>query len=236
MKNLKKQAVIIGNSDGIGLELTKNLLEKEWEISGISRSSSPIQHNNYMHTVLNVEAGEYPGTLKELIAENRDIEMVVYCAGTGKRLDLSNMDHEKKVFEVNLMGMIKTAEIIIPYFVNNKKGHFIGLSSQADEMLSEEAPSYHASKAGFSNYLEGLALAAAKQGVSVTNIRFGFVDTKMAKGDVKPFMMSARKSVDHILKCIEKKPVRYTAPKIVIPLVKFRRYLLRLNVLLKSLF
>jgi hypothetical protein len=26
----------------------------------------------------------------------------------------------------------------------------------------------------------------------------GFVDTKMAKGDVKPFMMSVEKAVDHL--------------------------------------
>ncbi|MCB9089370.1 MAG: SDR family NAD(P)-dependent oxidoreductase [Calditrichae bacterium] len=59
---------------------------------------------------------------------------------------------------------------------------FIGLSSLADEMISAEAPSYHAAKAGFSNYLEGLALALKPSGVRVTNLRFGFVDTKMAKG------------------------------------------------------
>ena len=61
----------------------------------------------------------------------------------------------------------------------------------------------------------------------MTNVRFGFVDTKMAKGDVKPFMMSVERAVDHILKCMEKKPARYTAPKIVIPLVKFRDFMLR---------
>jgi hypothetical protein len=51
-------------------------------------------------------------------------------------------------------------------------------------LLSSEAPSYHASKAGSSNYLGGLASALKTKGVHVTNVRFGFVDTKMAKGDV----------------------------------------------------
>lgn len=66
----------------------------------------------------------------------------------------------------------------------------IGVSSLAVELLSAEAPSYHASKAGFSNYLGGLALALKPKGVYVTNVRLGFVDTKMAKGDFNPFMMS----------------------------------------------
>jgi len=116
--------------------------------------------------------------------------------------------------------------------VKKGQGHFIGLSSVADETLSPEAPSYHAPKAGFSNYLEVLALALKSKGVSVSNVRFGFVDTKMAKGDVKPFMMGVDRAVRHLLNCIDKKPIRYTAPWIVIPLVKFRGWIMRLSTLI----
>ena len=112
--------------------------------------------------------------------------------------------------------------------VKRGQGHFIGISSMADELLSAEAPSYHASKAGFSNYLGCLALALKPMGIHVTNVRFGFVDTKMAKGDVKPFMMNVDKAVDHLEKCIKKKPACYSAPRIAVPLVKFRKFMLRL--------
>ena len=68
--------------------------------------------------------------------------------------------------------------------VKRGQGHFIGVSSLANELLSAEAPSYHASKAGFFNYLGVLALALKPKGVHVTNVRFGFVNTKMAKGNI----------------------------------------------------
>ena len=67
------------------------------------------------------------------------------------------------------------------------------------------------------------------KGVQVTNVRFGFVDTKMAKGDVKPLMMSVEKAVDHVEYCILRKPVCYTAPKVAIPLIKFRKLMMRLG-------
>jgi hypothetical protein len=51
----------------------------------------------------------------------------------------------------------------------------------------------------------------------------------MAKSKVKPFMMSVEKAVDHLESCISKKPVRYTAPKIVIPLIKFRKLMMKLG-------
>ena len=109
---------------------------------------------------------------------------------------------------------------------------YIGHSSVADKLLSSEAPRYHASRAGFSNCLEGSALALRPKGVDITNVRFRFVGTKMAKGDVKPFMMGIERAAQCLLSCIEKKPVRYTAPWIVIPLVKFRSLMLRLSVIL----
>ena len=43
------------------------------------------------------------------------------------------------------------------------------------------------------------------KGIKVTNVRFGFVDTKMAKGDVKPFMMTVDRAARHVIDCIHRK-------------------------------
>ncbi len=227
---MENHAILIGNSDGIGLSLTRELLKRDWKITGVSRSESPITDPSYEHIVAEVQDNEYPEILRSILQNNEPVDLCVYSAGIGEPLDLTDMELDVNVFEVNLFGLIKTVSYVIPLMVGRGKGQFIGLSSVADEMLSAEAPSYHASKAGFSNYLEGLALAARPKGVYITNVRFGFVDTKMAKGDVKPFMMSVERATRHVLSCIEKKPVRYTAPRIAIPLVKFRSWTLKLKI------
>jgi short-subunit dehydrogenase len=223
-----QQALMIGNSDGIGLAATKRLLTHEWNITGISRSESPIRNPRYHHRIADVGNANYPELLDQLLSED-SFDLCIYFAGIGELLDLKDMRGEPGIIDVNLTGMVRTAASIIPKMVDAGKGHFIGISSVADELLSAEAPSYHASKAGFSNYLRGLALALKPRGVFVTNVRFGFVDTKMAKGDVKPFMLSVEKAVDHLQTCIEKRPVCYTAPRIAIPLVKFRKWVMRLS-------
>lgn len=229
------RALIVGNSDGIGLATTVKLLERGWEVAGISRSDSPIKNPSYEHTVANVRDDDYTVKLRMTLSEGAPVDLCVFCAGIGEMLDVFDMQGDVETFNVNLLGMVKTASCVIPLMVRRGKGHFIGLSSVADELLSSEAPSYHASKAGFSNYLEGLALALRPMGVYVSNVRFGFVDTKMAKGDMKPFMIGADRAALHLLSCIEKKPVRYTAPWIVAPLVGFRSWMLRLKVLARSL-
>ena len=225
---MQSRALLVGNSDGIGLATTRRLLEGGWNIIGVSRSESPIKDALYHHRVIDVGNSRYSELLDELVRK-RPLDLCIYFVGIGELLDPQNMSHEPRIIDVNLTGMVRTAAAVIPQMVTRGHGHFIGISSLADELLSAEAPSYHASKAGFSNYLGGLALALKPKGVHVTNVRFGFVDTKMAKGDVKPFMMNVDKAVDHLETCISKKPVRYTAPRLAIPLVKFRKFMMRLG-------
>lgn len=222
---MKKNALVIGSSDGIGLGLAEELLKREWKVIGISRSISKIEHRSYEHHSVEVQIDEYPKILRTVVENLGIVDLCVYCPGIGKLLDVTDMQGESEIFEVNLLGLVKTASCVIPGMVSQGRGQFMGLSSVADEMWSSEAPSYHASKAGVSSYLESLGLALKPKGVSVTNVRFGFVDTKMAKGDVKPFMISVEEAVYHLIQCIDRKPIQYTAPRIIIPMVKFRRFM-----------
>ena len=214
-----KNALIIGNSDGIGLALTRELLNAGWIVKGFSRSPSPITHNAYSHIVVSVDDEEFSPVLKAAV-EKSPADLCVYCAGIGEMLDLADMNNEVKIFEVNLIGIVKTVSCVIPKMIRAGKGHFIGLSSMADRILAPDSPSYSASKAGFSCYLESLALAVRPKGVHITNVCFGFVDTKMAKGTSMPFMMSTQKAVSHLIKCVEKRPIRYSAPFAMIPIAK----------------
>ena len=193
---MTKRALLVGNSDGIGLAATRRWLEAGWEIVGVSRSSSPVTHPAYAHHVADVTDPAFNGALRE--AARQPLDVCLYLAGIGELLDLSDMSGETHVFDVNLMGLVRTAAAVVPGMAERGEGHFVGLSSMADELVSIKGPSYHASKAGFSSYLAGLALALKPRGVYVSNVRFGFVDTKMAKGDVRPFMMSVDKAVDHL--------------------------------------
>lgn len=144
---MKGKALLIGNSDGIGLATTTELLKQEWKVVGISKSVSPIENPSYEHIVAKVQDEEYLAVLKSVLEKSEPFDLCVFCAGIGEMLNLSNMEGEAEIFNVNLLGMVKTASCVIPLMVNRGKGHFIGLSSLADELLSPEAPSYHASNA-----------------------------------------------------------------------------------------
>ncbi len=221
---MPRTAWIIGNTDGIGRALTTRLLARGFRVTGVSRSPSERADPAYVHHVADVASPEYPALLARLLADPAP-DLVVYCVGIGEELNLDDLSAEPRTFEVNLVGMVRTTAAVIPPMTARGDGHFIGLSSLADELRLTDAIGYYASKAGFSAYLAGLGRAAKKRGVAVTNVRFGFVDTKMAKGPVKPLMMNVERAVDHIETCIRRRPARHTAPKLMIPVVKLIRFL-----------
>lgn len=220
---MPRNAWIIGNTDGIGRALTTRLLARGWRVTGISRSPCDRAEPAYVHHVADVASPEYPALLTRLLQDPAP-DLVVYCAGTGEELNLDDLGAEPRTFEVNLVGMVRTAAAVIPPMVARGDGHFIGLSSLADELRLPDAIGYYASKAGFSAYLAGLGRATRKRGVTITNVRFGFVDTKMAKGPSKPLMMTVERAVNHIEYCIRRRPARHTAPKLMIPVVKLIRF------------
>jgi short-subunit dehydrogenase len=210
-----KRALVVGNSDGIGLAVTRALLQRGYAVVGISRRASPVEHAHYVHFVQDVAEAAYRDLLLEVLARYPDVGTCIYCAGIGDRLDLDNLAFETRVFQVNLMAAVVTTELVLGHMLHNDTGHFIGLSSIADAITSADAPSYSASKAGLSRYWEGLALALARRKVKLTNVRFGFVDTKMAKSEFKPLVLSVEQASAVILHAMANPRIRVTKPRLL---------------------
>ncbi len=229
------RVMVVGNSDGIGRALTQRLLARGDEVVGISRSPWPGEEAEaYTHFQLDVTADDYVERLVDIVAQWGAPQVVVYCAGIGELLVLEELAVQRRVFEVNLMGAVATLEVTLPPMLSAGQGHFVGLSSLADTGLSPQAPSYNASKAAMSRYLESMALAVADKGVSITNVRFGFVDTKMAKSDVRPMMFTVEQAVDRLMKIIDARrpPRRVTTPLPMAALVSLLSALMWLKLMI----
>lgn len=206
-------ALIVGNSDGIGLGLTRRLLDEGWTVTGLSRSRSPLRESAYAHLVQDVAEPDYPARIVRLAEELGAVDLCVYCAGIGAPLELGDTAFEHRVFSVNLSAAVATIAAVIPAMQRAGRGHVIALSSLADSILDSLAPSYAASKAGLSAYLANLHCVLRPHGIAVTNVRFGFVDTKMARADRKPMMISVARAVDLLCDCIERRPAQLTHPR-----------------------
>ena len=227
---MTRHILIIGNSDGIGAAVTRALVSRGDRVVGLSRSPSPLGASGPRHEVQDVTSPGLAESLQRLWLEEGGFDVCIYCAGIGSALKLPDLSNEVRVFDVNLLGMVRTMEVLVPHWIERRAGHFIGLSSLADSFYNIEAPSYSASKAGFSHYLVSMALKLRGHGIAVTNIRFGFVDTKMAKASKKPLMITPETAASHVLRCLDTRPIQLSVPKLVGAFVQAVRWMQWLRV------
>ena len=218
MLNKNNYILLIGNSDGIGLKLSELLLNQNYKCIGLSRSKSPLTHSNYQHIQLDVTAKEFVTKLKNIVNE-KPVQACIYLAGVGHLLKSKGHEGQIETFEVNIMAALQSAKVLIPYFENQKQGHFITISSVADGLTSSMAPAYSASKAAMTKYFEGLGLSITHPKIYISNIRFGFVDTKMAKAPTKPFQLSKDEAAKLIYKTLLKPKRRQTKSLFITPIV-----------------
>jgi short-subunit dehydrogenase len=143
--------------------------------------------------------------LNELANDLGGLDLMVICAGTGE--ENTNLDFliEKRTIDTNVMGFTAVTDWTYNYFAKNNTGHLVAITSIAGLRGNRQGPSYSATKAYQINYIEGLRQKANnnKLPIFITDIRPGFVDTEMAKGDKLFWVSSVDKTVRQIYTAIK---------------------------------
>jgi len=153
--------------------------------------------------------------------------LVIYCAGIGEPFNPYRLADDVATFEVNLMGFVRTMESSLPHLLAKKSGTLVGLSSMIDALYSKASPAYGASKAGMSRYAESVGLAMRGTGVKVVNVRLGFVNTKMAKAAITPWILEPEEVAERILRRVvsNSPPRRLNIPRRMAMLVAIAQFL-----------
>ena len=103
------------------------------------------------------------------------------------------------------MGWTNAVDAIYDIFMCQKYGHLVTITSVGGMQPAPIAPAYSASKAFQINYTKSLQLKSKHSGITVTEIRPGLVDTRMAKGEGLFWVMPVDKVVRQITTAISHK-------------------------------
>jgi short-subunit dehydrogenase len=208
------KAIVIGASSGIGKALAQVLASEGYEVGLTARRldrlqeiqkeiKSPIAPKRIDIT----DASKAQEALKDLIDEMEDVDLIIVNAGVLFNNQDFEWEKEKLTIETNVLGFAAMAHTAMEYFLSRGKGHLVGMSSISAIRGESDSPSYSASKAFVSNFLEGLRMKAYKAGkeICVTDIKPGWVDTDMAKGEETFWMASPEKAAQQIYSAIKHK-------------------------------
>ena len=208
-----KNAVIIGASSGIGRALALQLATEGYRLCVTARRTelleellpslpedSFIQKMDVTNTELSI------AQLNQIAERMKIVDLVIISAGTGYIDPEMPWENDYKTIEVNVSGFTAIANASYKIFCQQGYGHLAGISSLAANR-GGIAAAYNASKAYVSSYMEGLRVKAVKDKISltVTDIRPGFVDTKMALGEGLFWVAPPAKAAKQISSAIQSK-------------------------------
>ena len=209
-----KNAVIIGASSGMGMEVAKLLLAEGFRLGIAARREDRLQAlkqlapDRVVTATIDVTSEEAPQRLRLLIEELGGMDLYFHVSGIGKQNRTLTPDIELNTVNTNGMGFTRMVGEAYRYFAERGQGHIAALTSIAGTKGLGPAPSYSATKAFQNVYLQSLEQQANARGLKIrfTDIRPGFVDTDLLAGDFHyPMMLKPDKVARQIVKAIHNK-------------------------------
>ena len=189
-----KVAIVTGASRGIGKATVKAMIDSGAIVIGLGRNieslnivKSEVANNNFIPfqcDVSDVENIEKILQDIENLIENRDIDILVNCAGVkngnDERVWEFTPDEFSYVVDTNLKGTFFWCQKMGQYMIKrNIKGHIVNVIS-IKGVIGEASP-YSVSKWGCTSLTKGFARLLAPEGIVVNGIAPGGTATEMAK-------------------------------------------------------
>ena len=221
------KAVLLGGTSGMGRSLVQRLSERGDQVFLLGRDSEQLarsaadaqaRHPRSLpvgHAPCDLEHPEqFAAALDAADAALAGFDTVIVTAGmfaTQARLE-EDVELSQRLLTVNFANTVVFCEHARKRLLARGGGTLVAFSSVAGDRGRKPVAIYGASKAGLSAYLEALDHKYESQGLTVVNVKPGFVKTSMTAGlKPPPFAGEPDQVARDVLRAIEdKRPVVYT--------------------------
>ena len=200
-----KRAIVIGASSGIGREVARLLISEGWTVGVAARREAMLQDLGATAIAcIDVTAEDATQRLQQLIEDLGGMDLFFYASGIGHQNRQLREDIELSTMQTNGLGFTRMIGEAYRYFAARQEhegskewSHIAAITSIAGTKGLGPAPAYSATKAMQNVYLQALEQQAHQRGLRIrfTDIRPGFVDTALLKGDFRYPMMLQPKNV-----------------------------------------
>lgn len=129
-----------------------------------------------------------PGAIRAMAAATLErfgrIDALVANAGIGHAAPVIETTEAQLLeqVEVNLLGVIRSVQAVLPAMRAQRSGHILAVASGATACAMPGSAVYSATKAGVVRFWEGLRREVGPYGIPVTAILPGFIATRMTEG------------------------------------------------------
>lgn len=220
---------VTGASSGIGKEIAIQLAKNGATLVLSARNEEALKlvkeslNNSEKHIIIPLDlefSANFTALAQEVISKLGRIDYLFNNGGLSQRAEASKtpLEVDRRIMEINYFGNIALTKAVLPYFIQQKSGHIIVISSISGKFGFFLRSAYSASKHALHGFYESLALEEEQHNLYVTIVMPGKINTPIStnalteKGERHGVMdhnqasgMSVEKCVNQLLNAVEKR-------------------------------
>ncbi len=180
---MEKVALVTGASSGMG-EATALLLSSQgYKVYGAARRIDKMKALEMKGiTVLSLDLTNDDSINKcvaEIVAIEGRIDILINNAGYGSYGAIEDVpiDEARRQFEVNLFGLARICQLVLPYMRKNNYGRIVNISSMGGKIYTPFGAWYHATKHALEGWSDCLRLETKPFGIDVVIVEPGGINT-----------------------------------------------------------
>ena len=180
----KKVALVTGASSGLGKAFASALLNEGLSVYAAARrlelmgdlatcGASPIKMDI-------TREDEVAAAVQRIEEEQGGVDVLINNAGFGMfgAMEDTSIDEARYQFEVNLFGLARLTQLLLPSMRNKRAGKIINISSMGGKVYTPLGSWYHASKHAVEGWSDCLRLELSPFNIDVVIIEPGMIATE----------------------------------------------------------
>jgi len=180
---MKKIILLTGASSGIGYQTAKSLAKEGHVVYGAARrieKMETLKQFGVKPIYLDVTDEEsIKSAIDTIIGNEGRIDVLINNAGYGSygAVEDVEINEARRQFEVNLFGLARLVQLVLPHMRKQKAGRIINVSSMGGRMTSYFGGWYHATKYALEAFSDALRMEVTDFGIDVSLIEPGLIKT-----------------------------------------------------------
>lgn len=179
-----KTALVTGASSGIGFETAFLLRKLGMKVYAAARRIEKMKElENFGISIIHLDLTDDSSCLNcinTILSKEKSIDVLINNAGYGSYGAVENvpLEEARRQFEVNLFGLARITQLVLPSMRENGFGKIVNVASMAGRFTAPFGTWYHATKYALEAYSDGLRNEVRPFGIHVILIEPGMIQTQ----------------------------------------------------------